>query len=157
MNTENISIKTFLQWLRDIKGNWTVLCSPTTARLWKEMSLTWNTSDRQNKTKNHDFVVLNNELTWQRLCWCSIYVVNIIPKQNKSTKYILFFEGKLEGRRGRGRPRLRWINDVEDDLRKLGVKRWRTKALEREELASIIYGAPILNVSRSHTTTQHSR
>ena len=35
-------------------------------------------------------------------------------------------------------PRLRWINDVEDDLRKLGVKRWRTKELEREEMASII-------------------
>ena len=35
-------------------------------------------------------------------------------------------------------PRLRWINDVEDDLRKLGVKRWRTKAVEREEWASII-------------------
>jgi hypothetical protein len=48
------------------------------------------------------------------------------------------FEGKLEGRRGRGRPRLRWINDVEDDLRKLGVKRWRTKVLEREDWASII-------------------
>jgi hypothetical protein len=32
------------------------------------------------------------------------------------------FEGKLEGRRGKGRPRLRWIDDVEDDLRKLGVK-----------------------------------
>jgi hypothetical protein len=27
---------------------------------------------------------------------------------------------------------------VEDDLRKLGVKQWRTKALEREEWASII-------------------
>jgi hypothetical protein len=40
--------------------------------------------------------------------------------------------------RGRGQPRLRWINDVEDDLRKLGVKRWRTKALDREEWASII-------------------
>jgi hypothetical protein len=48
------------------------------------------------------------------------------------------FEGKLEGRRGRGWPRLRWINDVEDDLRKLGVKRWRTKALDRVEWASIV-------------------
>jgi hypothetical protein len=54
----------------------------------------------------------------------------------RSLKKIL--EGKLEGRRRRGRPRLRWINDVEDDLRELGVKRWRTKALEREEWASIM-------------------
>jgi hypothetical protein len=51
------------------------------------------------------------------------------------------FEGKLEGRRGTGRPRLRWINGVEDDLRKLGVKRWRTKALDRVEWASIVRGA----------------
>jgi len=28
--------------------------------------------------------------------------------------------------------------DVEDDLRKLGVERWRTKAVDREEWASII-------------------
>jgi hypothetical protein len=48
------------------------------------------------------------------------------------------FEGKLEERRGKGRPRLKRINDVEEDLRKLGVKRWRTKALDREEWASII-------------------
>jgi hypothetical protein len=47
-------------------------------------------------------------------------------------------EGKLEGRRGRGRHRLRWINDVEDDLRKLGVKGWRTKSLDRVEWASIV-------------------
>ena len=47
-------------------------------------------------------------------------------------------EGKLEGRRGRGRHRLRWIDDVEDDIRKLGVKRWRAKALDREEWVSII-------------------
>jgi hypothetical protein len=56
---------------------------------------------------------------------------------------VMVVEGKLEGRRGRGRPRLRWINDVEDDLMELGVKRWRTKALEREEWASIIKEAKV--------------
>ena len=35
-------------------------------------------------------------------------------------------------------PRLRWIDNVEDDLRKLSVKRWTAKALDREEWASII-------------------
>jgi len=38
---------------------------------------------------------------------------------------------------------LRWINDVEDDLRKLGVKRWRRKALNGEEWASIIREAKV--------------
>ena len=44
---------------------------------------------------------------------------------------------------GRGRLRLRWIDDVEDDLRKLGVKRWRAKALDREEWASILREAKV--------------
>jgi hypothetical protein len=48
------------------------------------------------------------------------------------------FEEKLGGRRGRGRPRLRCIDDVEDDLRNMGIKRWRVKALERDEWATII-------------------
>jgi hypothetical protein len=33
------------------------------------------------------------------------------------------------------------MDDVEEDLRKLGVKRWRAKALDREEWASIIRAA----------------
>jgi hypothetical protein len=37
--------------------------------------------------------------------------------ETRSVKKI--FEGKLEGQRGRCRPRLRRINDVEDELRKL--------------------------------------
>jgi len=48
MNTENVSIKTFLQRRRDIKGIGTGLFSPTTAGLWQGMSLPWNISDRQN-------------------------------------------------------------------------------------------------------------
>jgi hypothetical protein len=45
------------------------------------------------------------------------------------------FEEKLGGRRGRGRPRLRWKNVVEDDLRNMRIKRWRIKALDRVEWA----------------------
>jgi hypothetical protein len=51
------------------------------------------------------------------------------------------FEEKLEGRRGRGRPRLRWTDDVEEDLRNVGIKGWRIKALDRVEWASIIMEA----------------
>jgi hypothetical protein len=52
-------------------------------------------------------------------------------------------EEKLEGRRGRRQPRLLWINDVEEDLRIFGVKRWRRKALDREELAFIVKEAKV--------------
>jgi hypothetical protein len=77
------------------------------------------------------------------------YIVNVIKirrlewlghgvRMNETRSVKKIFEGKLEDRRSTSRPRLRWINDVEDDLRELGVKRWRTKELEREEWASII-------------------
>jgi len=39
----------------------------------------------------------------------------------------------------------------------LHVSRMRVKLLTFRLLMSYIYGAPILDVSRSHTTTQHSR
>jgi hypothetical protein len=74
-----------------------------------------------------------NVIKFRRLEW-----LGRVVRMNETSSVKKIFEGKLEGRRCRGRPRLRWINDGEDDLRKLGVKRWRTKALEREEWASII-------------------
>ena len=39
----------------------------------------------------------------------------------------------------------------------LHVSRLRVKSLTLRLLMLYIYGAPILDVSRSHTTTQHSR
>jgi hypothetical protein len=46
-------------------------------------------------------------------------------------------EGKPGGRKKR-RPRLRCIDDVESDLRNMGVKRWKSRALDRTEWAPIV-------------------
>ena len=66
------------------------MCSPTSAGLWEGMPLEWNTSDRQNEKEKLILFVLNNELTWKRMCRCSIYVENIISKGNKPIKTFFF-------------------------------------------------------------------
>jgi hypothetical protein len=39
---------------------------------------------------------------------------------------------KLERKRKIGRPTVRWMDDVEKDLRSLSVVNWKTKAQERD-------------------------
>jgi hypothetical protein len=51
--------------------------------------------------------------------------------QGRTAKKI--FESKPEGRRRRGTPRMRWLEDVEKDIREMKVKRWQQMALNREE------------------------
>jgi hypothetical protein len=48
------------------------------------------------------------------------------------------FNAKPEGRRGVGRPRLRWLDDVEADMKAQGVKRWRIKAQNKKEWSAIL-------------------
>jgi hypothetical protein len=82
------------------------------------------------KYKSQDIVTV---IKIRRLEW-----IGHVIRMNETRCVKKIFEGKLEGRRGRGRSRVRWIDDVEDDLRKLGGKQWRAKVLDREEWASII-------------------
>jgi hypothetical protein len=49
-----------------------------------------------------------------------------------------------EGRRRTGRQRQRWVEDVEEDLRKTGMRGWRRKAKEKNEWADVIKEAKVL-------------
>jgi hypothetical protein len=50
----------------------------------------------------------------------------------------MVFNAKPEGRRGVGRPRLRWLDDFEADINALGIKRWRIRAQDRKKWSAIL-------------------
>jgi hypothetical protein len=41
-------------------------------------------------------------------------------------------KGKLYFKRRKGRPRMRWLDDVESDLKMMKVKEWKEKMRDRE-------------------------
>jgi hypothetical protein len=53
------------------------------------------------------------------------------------------FMGKPDGRRKAGRPELRWLDCIENDLKWMGVQRWRKKAEYRSVWATILKEAVI--------------
>jgi hypothetical protein len=67
-----------------------------------------------------------------------------VTRRDQSRVVLKIFESKPKGRRKLGRPRLRWPDDVENDLRVMKVKRWRKKAQNREEWSSNIKEAKVL-------------
>jgi hypothetical protein len=46
-------------------------------------------------------------------------------------------EWKAIGRRIRGRPRKRWLEDVEEDFQAMGIRGWRKLSKERTEWKKI--------------------
>ena len=51
--------------------------------------------------------------------------------EDRTPKRVL--EWKPIGRRIRGRPRKRWIKDVEEDIQRMGIRGWRKLCKERTE------------------------
>jgi hypothetical protein len=49
---------------------------------------------------------------------------NAVPKR--------MLKGRLYSKKRKRRPRMRWLDDVESDLRKMEVKGWKEKMRDRE-------------------------
>ena len=52
-----------------------------------------------------------------------------MPEENPVKKLTLL---RPEGSRRVGRPKLRWLDRVEEDLRTLRIRRWRRRALDTD-------------------------
>jgi hypothetical protein len=47
-------------------------------------------------------------------------------------------KGRLYSKRRKGRPRMRWIDYVESDLKKMKVNRWKEKMRNKEEWRLVV-------------------
>ena len=56
----------------------------------------------------------------------------MMRKENQEINIKIFLAQPL-GARKRGRPRLRWRDQVDEDARKFGVRNWWMKALDCDE------------------------
>ena len=69
------------------------------------------------------YVKLNHFLRWAG------HVIRL-EEQNPARRVLV---AVVEGRRQRGRPKLRWEDGVRDDTKKLGERNWRNAAKDRDK------------------------
>ena len=85
------------------------------------------------KTNEEFEEAINNENTvryikYKRLSWLG-HVERMTNERVAKTIY----KWKPYATRPKGRPRVRWEDDVRNDLRKMGVTNWKQRALERKK------------------------
>jgi len=54
------------------------------------------------------------------------------------------YKNTPEGSRSVGRPRLRWMDAVREDLRRMGVTNWRIRAHRRDDWKMVVKVAKVL-------------
>jgi hypothetical protein len=69
----------------------------------------------------------------QRIRW-----LGHVKRMEAGTKPRRMMEGRLFTGRKKGRPRLRWMDDVVGDLRVMKMKQWTEKAEDREQWRLVV-------------------
>ena len=55
----------------------------------------------------------------------------------------MILNAKIDSGRRRGRARKRWIDDLESDLRSLGIRNWKAKERNRNEWRTVVREAKV--------------
>jgi len=87
-------------------------------------------SDLYTLYKESDIVTC---IKMNRLKWAGH--VNRMEEQSATIRVLV---AAVEGRRQRGRPKLRWENGVMEDARKLGERNWRNAARNRDRWQKLL-------------------
>jgi len=74
-----------------------------------------------------------NYIKVKRLAWAGHLV-----RMNSDRTIKKIFNSKPDRARSFGRPKLRWEDDVDRDMRILGVKNWKKVALSRDQCAKLL-------------------
>ncbi|PSN43995.1 hypothetical protein C0J52_16482 [Blattella germanica] len=82
------------------------------------------------------------EIKSARLRW-----LGHIERSDERSLLSKLYKGHPGGRRCIGRPRKIWLEDIEEDIREMGIRTWRRRAQDRGEWATIVRQALVLQGS----------
>jgi hypothetical protein len=80
--------------------------------------------------KGEDIVRFINS---QRIRW-----LGHVERMEDSAMTKRMLKGRLYSKRRKGRPKKRWLDDVESDLKKMEVKGWKEKMRDREQWRLVV-------------------
>ena len=75
-------------------------------------------------------------ITAQRIQW-----LDHVERVDETAMPKRVLKGKLYATRRIGRPRIRWLEDVIEDLRRMGISGWMEKGRNRDQWGRIVEGA----------------
>jgi len=140
LESRNRILKYFRRYLTLNPLTWKIWWAPNNASKWQM----WFNSAFKGLSL-HNVLICEQK----KIAPPPIYIPNLDPQNTERRYYINPLKPELNP--------ICYLLALLGNHHFLHVSRIRVKSLTLRRLMSYIYGAPILDVSRSHTTTQHSR